>query len=81
MGVRSALLAALDRTRLRFDLQAQTVADLRRALPAQFDAEHAERARTLLAASAFASDSSLLRDSDPLPADGALSVLPPVSGG
>lgn len=67
---------------LRFELpQAQRIADLRDALPAQFAAEHAERARALIAVSAFASDTALLRDSDPLPADGALSILPPVSGG
>ncbi len=35
----------------------------------------------LLASSAFASEVAVLRDADPVPADGKLAVLPPVSGG
>lgn len=58
-----------------------TVGDLRRCLPARFDTAQADRASALVAASAFATDLALLRDSDPLPADGQLSILPPVSGG
>lgn len=58
-----------------------TVADLRRALPACFDGAPAARVASLLAASVFASDSTVLRDADALPADGRLALLPPVSGG
>ncbi|MDR1076013.1 MAG: MoaD/ThiS family protein [Xanthomonadaceae bacterium] len=35
----------------------------------------------LLRCSAFADEQSVLHDSDPLPADGRVAVLPPVSGG
>jgi molybdopterin synthase sulfur carrier subunit len=35
----------------------------------------------LLQSAAIATDSSLLRANSPLPADGRLAVLPPVSGG
>lgn len=67
---------------LELDLpEGARVADLREAL--------ADYARTnwsgfrpgLLACSAFASESAVLRDSDALPANGPMAVLPPVSGG
>lgn len=58
-----------------------TVADLRQALPAHFPSADAQRVAALLKASAFASDEALLRDADPLPDDGRVSILPPVSGG
>ncbi len=58
-----------------------TVADLRRALPAHFSAASSAKAHALISASAFATDQALLRDTDPLPEDGQLSILPPVSGG
>lgn len=54
------------------------VAELRRAT-----GEHLAEwpnARSLLASSAFASDSEVLTDRDPVP-DGELSILPPVCGG
>jgi molybdopterin synthase sulfur carrier subunit len=35
----------------------------------------------LLASSAFASESAVLRDHERVPADGRVAVLPPVSGG
>lgn len=35
----------------------------------------------LLRASAFASEQCVLRDAEPVPADGRMAVLPPVSGG
>lgn len=35
----------------------------------------------LLASSAFASDTAVLRDHDAVPDDGRVAVLPPVSGG
>lgn len=53
------------------------IADLRRLLQAQWSAREAG----LLAASAFASETTVLRDADPLPADAPIALLPPVSGG
>ena len=35
----------------------------------------------LLARSAFASETQMLRDAEAIPADGRMAVLPPVSGG
>jgi molybdopterin synthase sulfur carrier subunit len=58
-----------------------TVADLRRALEAHAAAHWPAFNPKLLAYSAFASDKSVLRETDALPADGRLAVLPPVSGG
>lgn len=57
------------------------VAALREAL-----ARHAELAwptfrSALLAASAFATEDTVLREHEPLPADGRVAILPPVSGG
>jgi molybdopterin synthase sulfur carrier subunit len=48
--------------------------------------EHGERhwpgfKAGLLDATAFASETRVLRDTDALPADGRMAVLPPVSGG
>jgi len=67
---------------VRFELPDDArVADVRQAL-----AEHAEghwpgfRAE-LLNYSALASESCVLRDSEPLPEDGRLAILPPVNGG
>ncbi len=58
-----------------------TVADLRAALDA-FGRTHWPAFRPeLLRVSAFASASDVLRDAEPLPADGELAILPPVSGG
>ncbi len=58
-----------------------TVADLRRALEAHALAHWPAFNPKLLAYSAFASETSVLRESDALPADGRMAVLPPVSGG
>jgi molybdopterin synthase sulfur carrier subunit len=58
-----------------------TVNALRQALRAQLVAAPAARRDALLGASAFASDQAVLRDADPLPADGRVAILPPVSGG
>lgn len=57
------------------------VAQLRAAL-GTFAKEHWPGFRpTLLASSAFASESAVLRDHEDVPADGRVAVLPPVSGG
>jgi molybdopterin synthase sulfur carrier subunit len=57
------------------------IAQLRTAFAA-FAREHWPGFRPgLLAGSAFASESEVLRDHEPVPADGRVAVLPPVSGG
>lgn len=57
------------------------VADVRRALSAHGLAHWPAFKDALLARSAFASETSVLRDGEPVPADGRMAVLPPVSGG
>ncbi|MCK7593187.1 MoaD/ThiS family protein [Pseudomarimonas salicorniae] len=66
---------------VELDAPVATVGDLRRALPGCFPDAPAGKVAALLQASAFASDEALLRDGDPLPGDGRLAILPPVSGG
>jgi molybdopterin synthase sulfur carrier subunit len=61
--------------------ESSLVGALRAALPPHFNRADPARAAALVASSAFASDSALLRDADPIPADGRLAILPPVSGG
>jgi sulfur-carrier protein len=58
-----------------------TIADLRSALDAHGRAHWSGYRPELLRVSAFASEAEVLRDRDPLPADGRLAILPPVSGG
>ena len=58
-----------------------TVGDARRALGAHAQANWPDFSPGLLAASAFSSEEAILRDGEPLPANGRLAVLPPVSGG
>lgn len=58
-----------------------SVADFRRAFGAWAQAHWPDDAPALLQASAIATDSTLLRADSPLPADGRLALLPPVSGG
>lgn len=53
------------------------VADLRQAMEAALESENA---RSLLKASAFATDTAVLDDQDPVPEQG-VSILPPVCGG
>lgn len=68
---------------LQLDLSdaAATVADARAAVQAH-GLQHWPRFKPdLLRVSAFASEDSLLRDGAPIPADGRLCLLPPVSGG
>lgn len=57
------------------------VADLRQAF-ADYAARHWPGFQPgLLARSAFASEREVLRESEPIPADRHMAVLPPVSGG
>lgn len=53
------------------------VGDLRQAMEAALESENA---RSLLKASAFATDSEVLDDHDPVP-EREISILPPVCGG
>ena len=57
------------------------VADLREALDRHARAHWPAYRPELLKASAFASDKAVLREADPVPDDGRMAVLPPVSGG
>jgi sulfur-carrier protein len=59
---------------------AATVADLRQVVDAHARANWSGYRPALLQASAFASESTVLRDNEAVP-DGELAVLPPVSGG
>lgn len=56
---------------------AARVADLRQAMHQALDTDNA---RSLLKASAFATDTEVLDDDDALP-EGEISILPPVCGG
>lgn len=57
------------------------VSDLRAALERYGVAHWPAFSTALLQRSAFASEATILRDNDPLPDDGRMAVLPPVSGG
>jgi molybdopterin synthase sulfur carrier subunit len=57
------------------------VADLRAALQAHASARWPGASASILASCAFATSSEILRDAQPLPANGRMAVLPPVSGG
>lgn len=57
------------------------VSDLRAALHEHAQAHWPAFRPGLLQYSAFASETSVLREHEPLPADGRMAVLPPVSGG
>lgn len=57
------------------------VADLRAALEAHGNAHWQQFNPALLRRSAFASETTVLREADMLPVDGRMAVLPPVSGG
>ncbi|MEO5566747.1 MAG: MoaD/ThiS family protein, partial [Luteimonas sp.] len=58
-----------------------SVADLRAALRVYAQAHWPGFSPGLLQHSAFASDTTVLRDAEALPADGRMAILPPVSGG
>jgi molybdopterin synthase sulfur carrier subunit len=68
----------------RIELEIADGADIAR-LRAALDAFARERwpgfRPGLLASSAFASETAILRDHEPVPADGHVAVLPPVNGG
>ena len=76
-----ALREAEPDARLVLEATAASVGELRRLVQAHADARWPEPARALLSRSAFASERSVLRDADHVPADGRLALLPPVSGG
>lgn len=58
-----------------------SVAQLRTALADYAQAHWPGFRPGLLAVSVFANSQSVLRDAEPLPADGQMAVLPPVCGG
>lgn len=60
---------------------AATVADVRQAFDAHARAHWPGYAAGLLRASALATEDALLHATSPIPADGRLAVIPPVSGG
>ncbi|MBX3711847.1 MAG: MoaD/ThiS family protein [Lysobacter sp.] len=60
---------------------ARTVDDVRSALDAHGRAHWPGFTSGLLRTSAFATEDTLLRAASPLPADGRLAIIPPVSGG
>ena len=67
--------------RLRLPVSGEYVADLRVALARHAAARWPRIPPGLLNRCAFATPSTVLRDGEPLPADGRMVVLPPVSGG
>lgn len=76
-----ALREAEPDARLSLDVQGTRVADLRDAVRTHAAAAWPAPLHALVDRSAFASERSVLRDADPLPADGVMALLPPVSGG
>lgn len=68
--------------RIRLDVSPDaTVADVREAFARYAQAHWPTFRPALLKSSAFASESTVLREHEPVPADGRMAVLPPVSGG
>ncbi len=61
--------------------EGRRIADVRAAMHAHLSAHWPQFRPGLLRYSAFADSQSILRDDDPLPADGEVAVIPPVSGG
>ncbi len=60
---------------------AATIADVRRAFDAHARMHWPGYDAGLLRSAALATEDALLRASSPIPADGRLAVIPPVSGG
>lgn len=58
-----------------------TITDLRHALESYGSAHWPKFCPKLLKYSAFASEKAVLRETDAIPVDGKMAVLPPVSGG
>ncbi len=67
--------------RLQLAVEGAVIADARDALQAYAATHWPQAAHALLRSCAFATATEILRDPQPLPADGKLAVLPPVSGG
>lgn len=67
--------------RLVLEVDGERVQDLRAAVHAHARGAWDDAATALVARSAFASATHILRDADVLPDDGRLALLPPVSGG
>lgn len=67
--------------RLQLPVAGGTVADLRAAVLAHATARWSRVTPGLLGSCAFATPSAVLRDSEPLPTEGRMVILPPVSGG
>lgn len=77
-----ALGEAAPGAEVNLELPAQArVAEAREALLAHARSHWSDPREGLLARSAFASDSRVLREHEPIPTEGRLAVLPPVSGG
>lgn len=66
---------------LTLDVPGDTIAAVRAQLCAHLDAIGQGERRGLVGVSAFASETSMLRDHERIPEDGKLAILPPVSGG
>ncbi len=67
--------------RLCLPVAGESVADLRAALVQHAASHWPQTGAGLLGSCAFATPTQILRDGQPLPKDGRMAVLPPVSGG
>jgi molybdopterin synthase sulfur carrier subunit len=76
-----ALRGLMAQDRLQLAVEGAAVAEARAALQRYAAIHWPPSAQALLRSCAFATSSEVLRDPHPLPADGKLAVLPPVSGG
>ncbi|MCS4279211.1 MoaD/ThiS family protein [Stenotrophomonas rhizophila] len=66
---------------LELEVAGDRIADLRVALGEVLAQRWPDFQAGLLRYSAFADEHTVLRDGEPLPADGRVAILPPVSGG
>ncbi|MGE8278892.1 MAG: MoaD/ThiS family protein [Stenotrophomonas sp.] len=72
----------LDRQReISVRVNGEHIADLRRAMREQLQQQFPQFRAGLVDYSVFADEKRVLRDSELLPADGRVAILPPVSGG
>lgn len=67
--------------RLRLPVSGGSVGDLRGALASHASHHWPRAGAALLESCALATSTHILRDGQPLPEDGRMAVLPPVSGG